>query len=199
MILEQIVHRKRLQLQNMNLELIQPLKTDVPLAPGGFKDCLTGSGISVIAEIKQKSPSAGQIRTDFDPAIIARQYYDNGAAALSVLTEQYFFGGSNKFIKQAGLAAPLPILRKDFILSEFQIQQSKILGAEAVLLIVRILTKPQLKRFISLAKEFQLAALVEVHSFAELQTALFAGAEIIGINNRDLDSLDIDLQTSISF
>lgn len=154
------------------------------------------SGIHIIAEIKRASPSKGILRKDLDPGRYASEYEKGGAAALSVLTDQRFFLGSRDDLISARRASSLPVLRKDFIISSYQIYESAVMGADAVLLIVRILDRQQLRDYLHLAHELRLDALVEVHSGADLETASFAGAELIGINNRDLKTFNTDIRTS---
>src|SRR5437764_4428243 len=148
---------------------------------------------AVIAEIKKASPSAGVIAKSFDPVEIAKNYERAGANAISVLTDSKFFQGSLEHLKNVRNAVSLPLLRKDFIWDRAQIAESAANGADAILLIVAALTQDQLVRLLKGAKEFQLDALVEVHSLDELQRALEARAEIVGINNRDLTTCDVNL------
>jgi indole-3-glycerol phosphate synthase len=155
-----------------------------------------GGTVALIAEVKKASPSAGVIRPDFDPVRIAREYEAAGASCLSVLTDEKFFQGSLKYLKQIRAAVKLPLLRKDFIIDERQIPEAIEWGADAVLLIVAILSDAQLRRFHALATEVGLAALVEVHDEAELDRALNGGAELIGVNNRDLKTFKVDLATT---
>ena len=152
--------------------------------------------IALIAEVKKASPSAGVIRPDFDPIAIAKTYEAAGASCLSVLTDQKFFQGSLEYLKQIRQVVKLPLLRKDFIIDERQILEAVEAGADAILLIVAILSDVQLQHFHSLATEAGLAALVEVHDEQELDRALAAGAELIGVNNRDLKSFKVDLATT---
>jgi indole-3-glycerol phosphate synthase len=151
------------------------------------------SGVNIIAEVKRASPSRGVIRADLDPAGLAAAYAAGGARAISVLTEKSFFLGSADDLKQARQASGLPVLRKDFIFSDYQIYESAAMGADAVLLIVRILSPTALADFIGLASGLGLAALVEVYSEPDLEAADQAGARLIGINNRNLKSFDTDL------
>jgi len=151
---------------------------------------------ALIAEVKKASPSAGVICPDFDPVRIARAYEAAGAACLSVLTDERFFQGSPAHLRAIRQAVTLPLLRKDFIIDERQIPQSVEYGADAILLIVRILEDAQLRRLCALAAAAGLAALVEVHDEAELERALAVGAELIGINNRNLDNFTVDLGTT---
>jgi indole-3-glycerol phosphate synthase len=149
--------------------------------------------LAVITEIKKASPSAGVIAKSFDPVEIAKNYEGAGANAISVLTDSKFFQGSLEHLKNVRNAVSLPLLRKDFIWDRAQIAESAANGADAILLIVAALTQDQLVRLLKGAKEFRLDALVEVHSVDELQRALEAGAEIVGINNRNLATFDVDL------
>ena len=152
--------------------------------------------IALIAEVKKASPSAGVICRDFDPVRIAKAYEAAGASCLSVLTDEKYFQGSLAYLKQIRQAVKLPLLRKDFIIDPRQIREAVDWGADAILLIVSILTDEQLAAFHSLATEAGLAALVEVHDEAELGRALAAGAKLIGVNNRDLKTFQVDLATT---
>jgi indole-3-glycerol phosphate synthase len=153
--------------------------------------------VNIIAEIKQRSPSKGIIRADFNPEWIAGRYAMSGAAAISVLTEEDFFEGSLEHLRAVRGRVELPLLRKDFVFDEYQLPEALKAGADAVLLIVAILEDFQLARLITLAREFGLDALVEVHSADEMHRAVDAGASIIGVNNRDLTTFNVDLETSI--
>jgi len=153
--------------------------------------------INIIAEIKRRSPSKGVIREDFNPEWIAERYSRSGAAAISVLTEEDFFEGSLEHLRAVRACVELPLLRKDFVFDEYQLHEALNAGADAVLLIVAILEDVLLARLISRARELGLDALVEVHSADEMQRAIGAGASIIGINNRDLTTFNVDLKTSI--
>jgi indole-3-glycerol phosphate synthase len=152
--------------------------------------------VALIAEVKKASPSAGVIRPDFDPVRIALEYEAAGASCLSVLTDEKFFQGSLQYLKQIRGAVKLPLLRKDFVIDERQIMEAVEWGADAILLIVAILSDAQLRSFHALATGAGLAALVEVHDEAELDRALSAGAELIGVNNRDLATFKVDLATT---
>jgi len=157
-----------------------------------------GETISLIAEIKRASPSAGIIEEDFEPVSIALQYEKGGARAISCLTDEHFFGGKLEYIRLVKEQVGLPVLRKDFIIDEYQIYESAAYGADALLLIVAALSPAQLEDFLSLTKELGLSALVEVHNEEELKVALHTQAEIIGINNRDLKTFHVDLATTKS-
>jgi indole-3-glycerol phosphate synthase len=174
-------------------------RADVAEARRDFIGALQRPGrgsVALIAEVKKASPSAGVICPDFDPVRIAREYEAAGAACLSVLTDEPFFQGSLADLRAIRQAVNLPLLRKDFIIDERQIPESVEYGADAILLIVRILEDAQLRRLQALAAAAGLAALVEVHDEAELERALAAGAILIGINNRNLDNFTVDLGTT---
>ena len=155
------------------------------------------SGINIIAEIKRASPSRGEIRRDINPGIYASEYERGGAAALSVLTDRPYFKGSIKDFKAARQAVTIPVLRKDFLISTYQIYESAVMGADAVLLIARILSPNQLKDYLSLCNELNMDALVEIHTTEDLEFVTEAGARLIGINNRDLNSFETDINTTI--
>lgn len=163
-----------------------------------FKTALSDSEISIIAEVKRASPSKGMIADDFDYVLIAKEYEGAGASAISVLTEPYFFKGSNDYLKEISQNVSIPLLRKDFIIDEYMIWEAKLLGASAVLLIVSILDIVQLKKFLDLAHDLGLSAIVEAHDGNEIRTALNVGAEIIGVNNRDLTDFSVDIENSIN-
>ena len=152
--------------------------------------------IALIAEVKKASPSAGVICQDFDPVRIAKEYEAAGASCLSVLTDEKFFQGSLEYLRQIRAAVKLPLLRKDFIIDERQILEAIEWGADAILLIVAILTDEQLQKFHALATDAGLAALVEVHDETELERALKIGPSLIGVNNRDLKTFKVDLATT---
>jgi len=162
--------------------------------PRGFRRALAqGPAPRVIAEIKRRSPSRGEIRPDFDPAACAKAYFEGGAAALSVLTNARYFGGCLADLTQARAAVALPVLRKDFVVDAWQIDEARVAGADAVLLIVAALARDALAALRARAEALGLDALVEVHDEAELNVALGAGATLVGINNRDLRSFQLDL------
>ena len=152
--------------------------------------------ISLIAEIKFASPSAGLIRKKTDPCSIGRIYQDAGAAAISLLTDQRFFEGDLEQLPRLKKAISLPVLRKDFIIDEVQIWEAFLYNADAILLIARILSQSQLAEYIALCHELGIAPLTEVHSRDDLEKALASRADIIGINNRDLDSFQVDITTT---
>jgi indole-3-glycerol phosphate synthase len=152
--------------------------------------------INVIAECKRRSPSRGVLRRDYDPAAIAREYERGGAVAISVLTEPTFFDGALAHLQEVRVAVACPLLRKDFVVEEYQLLEAAAAGADAVLLIVAALSDRQLASLHRAARALGLAALVEVHDVPELERALAAGAEIIGVNNRNLRTLEVDVRAS---
>jgi indole-3-glycerol phosphate synthase len=154
-------------------------------------------GVSVIAEHKRRSPSRGPIREDLAPADVARRYEAAGAAAISVLTDEPFFGGSLEHLQEVRGATTLPVLRKDFVVDPFQVWEARAAGADAVLLIVAALRDAELGGLLAVVREAGVDALVEVHDRAELDRALAAGARIVGVNNRDLRTLAVSLATSL--
>jgi indole-3-glycerol phosphate synthase len=162
-----------------------------------FLAALTGRQPAVIAEIKKASPSKGVLSADFDPAAIARLYEQGGAVALSVLTDEKHFQGSLSDLESARAAVPLPALRKDFTINPYHVNQAAAYGADAILLIAAILSERQLRDFRELASRYRMAALVEVHDEDELQPAIASGARIIGVNNRNLHTFEVSLETSI--
>jgi indole-3-glycerol phosphate synthase len=162
-------------------------------APRGFRRALLGRGPRVIAELKRRSPSKGEIRPDFDPVAIALAYQSGGAAALSVLTDERYFGGSLAVLEAVRAATALPLLRKDFVIDAYQIDEARVAGADAVLLIVAALAPGALAPLYEYARSLGLDVLVEVHDEAELDIAKGIGADLIGINNRDLETFVTDL------
>ena len=180
------------------LATLEKMITGLPPARD-FKAALDAdTGCAIIAEIKRRSPSRGLLREDFDPIRIAAEYEQNRAAAISVLTDETFFGGSDTILSAVKATVSLPVLRKEFIIDPYQIHETRAIGADALLLIAAILTEVQLREYRALSASLGLAALVEVHNGTELEKALGAGAEIIGINNRDLKTFRTDLQTTLA-
>lgn len=162
-----------------------------------FKEALKDSEIAIIAEVKRASPSKGLIAEDFDYIEIAKEYEQAGASAISVLTEPYFFKGSNDYLREIAENVKIPILRKDFTIDEYMIYEAKSLGASAILLIVSILDDVQLKQYLDLAHELGLSAIVETHDADEIKTAMGAGAGIIGVNNRNLADFTVNIENSV--
>jgi indole-3-glycerol phosphate synthase len=166
-------------------------------APRGFLRALQSAPApAIIAEIKRRSPSKGVIRADFEPVGLARDYLRGGAAALSVLTDEHFFGGRLEFLHSVREAVDLPLLRKDFVIDPYQIDEARVAGADAVLLIVAALAPDVLKQLHERARGLSLDVLVEVHDEPELEIALGVGARLIGVNNRDLRTFEVDLGTT---
>jgi indole-3-glycerol phosphate synthase len=162
-----------------------------------FKNCISKPHkIHLIAEVKKASPSAGVIRKDFDPVKIASAYEANGASAISVLTDEKFFHGSLSQFEEVKKSVSIPVLRKDFIIDEYQIYESVLAGADAALLIADLLSTEELKDFISIGKQFNIDFLVEVHSEEDARKAIGSECEIIGINNRDLHTFKVDIKTT---
>ena len=201
MILDDIIAHKKLEVdaQKQYTPLNEIKRGLVDVEPvRGFKAAISAPGrVNLIAEIKKASPSRGIIRSDFDPEAIARIYQDNGAAAISVLTDRKFFQGDLSFLTMArSVTSSIPILRKDFIIDEYQIYQARLAGADAILLIAAALDLLTMRRFLSVSHGMDLDCLVEVHSKDELDTVLNTDASVIGINNRDLRTFKTDVQTT---
>lgn len=198
-ILARIVSRKQEELRTGAAASAELRRTADSLRGGqrDFVATLRAKRPAIISEIKKASPSRGVLVEDFRPVDLAKQYEHGGAAALSVLTDRDFFQGSLGDLQCARAACSLPVLRKDFTISEFHVIEAAAYQADAILLIAAILDAAQLRAFRQLAKEFGMAALVEVHDRRELDAALESGAEIIGVNNRDLRTFQVSLETSI--
>ena len=162
-----------------------------------FRAALTANPPAIIAEIKKASPSKGVLAEQFEPASIARDYSWGGAAAISVLTDREFFKGSLSDLEAARAAVSLPVLRKDFTLDEFHVIEAAAHGADAILLIAALLEEKEMRDLRELATKYRMAALVEVHDASELESALAAGAEIVGVNNRNLHSFEVAIETSL--
>jgi indole-3-glycerol phosphate synthase len=197
-ILARIVDRKRQEVA-VKAPLRKGMEQNARYQSGqrrDFKAALTAHPPAIIAEIKKASPSKGLLCPDFNPGAQARAYFAGGAAALSVLTDRDFFQGSLSDLKMARSTAMVPVLRKDFTIDELDIIEAAGAGADAILLIAALLDRPQLEAFRQLAAEFGMAALVEVHDEPELDRALESGAEILGVNNRDLRTFAVSLETS---
>lgn len=202
MILDRIIEAKRIEVsERASATPVRELKSrvwDAP-APLDFTKRLTqnNAGLpAVIAEIKKASPSKGVIRHDFDPQAIARSYESGGTAAISVLTDEKFFQGSLAYLRLVKSTVSVPVLRKDFIIDEYQVYESRVAGADAILLIVAALDKDMLERLMNRATEIGMDCLVEVHNETEMQTAIDVCAPIIGINNRNLQTFEVSLDTT---
>ncbi len=200
-ILEQ--HRRRAREDTRALdELTEQARATDP--PRGFQQAITAHAhppgpdlVAVIAEVKRRSPSKGALHEDLDPRELAQQYARGGAACLSVLTDHEFFGGSPSDLQAARDAVDLPVLRKDFTVSRHDVADARIMGADAVLLIVAALSDDELRAFHELATELQLDALVEVHDEHELERALAVGATLVGVNQRDLVTFEVDTDRAV--
>lgn len=203
MILDDILENKILEVTEAKtavpFKVLEEKAENTP-APKDFKEALSSlqGEVRVIAEIKQASPSKGILSTDFDPVRIAKNYLQAGANAISVLTDKKFFKGSLDDLRKVRATVDLPLLRKDFMIDPYQIYEARCSGADAILLIVAALSADQLTELKSVAGTLGLHTLVEVHNVKELRTALDLKSEIIGINNRDLKTFSVDLQTSVN-
>jgi indole-3-glycerol phosphate synthase len=202
MILDDIVAKQKIRIEREKKEKdIEILKQEAFGFPSSekffFEESLKSKDFSFICEIKKASPSKGVIVEDFHYTNIAKEYEQAGATAISVLTEPNFFKGSDKILKDVSDIVNIPILRKDFIIDEYQIYQAKLIGADAILLICAILDEITLKNFINIATSLKLSCLVETHNEGEIKKALNSGAEIIGVNNRDLKTFSVDINTSL--
>jgi len=192
-VLDRIVtaHREAAAADSRDLDDLKAEAAAAP-PPRKFRKALNHHGITVIAEIKRRSPSKGDLSPGLDPAVLAKAYEDGGATALSVLTDGEFFGGSADDLATARAAVGLPVLRKDFTVDERDVCDARIMGADAVLLIVAVLSDDELKRFHALAAELGMAAVVEVHDEAEVARAVVVHADVIGVNQRDLHTFEVD-------
>ncbi len=196
MILDKIVARKREEVAELKKQGVQGQAARVD-SPRGFVKSLTASaGVAIIAEAKKASPSKGVIQPDFDPVRIAQAYKEGGAHAMSVLTDVDFFQGALEYIPMVRAAVDLPVLRKDFIIDSLQIEEARIVGADAILLIAAILDTHQLRDFRQQAESHGMDVLVEVHDEAELDSALEAESRLVGINNRNLNDFSVSLDTT---
>jgi indole-3-glycerol phosphate synthase len=200
MILGKIVAAKKeevfLRKRKTSLAELKKALFDLP-PPRDFMGALSGKECVIIAEIKRRSPSRGILRQDFNHRALASVYEDCGAAAVSVLTDEEFFGGHATYLSHVRKTVSIPLLRKDFIIDRYQIYETRVLGGDALLLIAGILEPQHLREFIDLTKTLGMAALVEIHSAGELEKAHLAGATLIGINNRDLKTFSTDLDVSL--
>lgn len=200
MILDEILQHKRTEVDEQKsrvpLAELEERIADLPM-PRDFRGALRKDGISLIAEIKRASPSRGDMLPDVDAVELAALYAQCGARALSILTDNKFFKGSLDDLTSAHRHVRIPCLRKEFVIDSYQIFEARAARADAVLLIVRCLSDDELKEYLRVARKLQLAALVETHTAEEIERALNAGAHIIGINNRDLDTLEVDVHKSM--
>jgi len=197
--LDKIVADKKEELKRTKKEVpAAELKARIARRPEtlDFAAALKSDGVSLIAEVKRASPSKGVLRQNYDPTSLARTYADNGATAISVLTESRYFGGHINHLAEIRDAVNIPLLRKDFVLDPYQVHESRAFGADALLLIAAILEPGQLTELLAMSRELGLSCLVEVHNESEVEKALRSGAWIIGINNRDLNTFKVDFSTT---
>ena len=202
MILDDIAEYTKERVQKLkDKKSFYAVRDEAENRPAGkdFKAALAADGLSVIAELKKASPSKGLIAPDFEQRYLkqAAAYEQGGASAISCLTEPQFFLGSDEYLKNVRKAVELPILRKDFTVDEYQIYEAKTIGADAVLLICSLLSKAQLGEYLAQARELGLSALVEAHDLGEVQSALAVGADIIGVNNRNLKDFSVNPLNSL--
>jgi len=199
-ILEEIIlYKEKVELQKFTPNFIKKIEKKIeertrPVKD--FKNALKGNGINIIAEVKKASPSKGIIRPNFDPLEIAKIYEQNGAKAISVLTDEKYFQGSLNFLEVISKNVNLPLLRKDFIIDERQILEAVAYGGDGYLLIAKVLDENQLYKLINFGRQFNMEPLVEVHSEYEAEKSIQAGAKIVGINNRNLETFQVDINLS---
>ena len=200
-ILEEIVAKTKSKLEEkkhrVSLEELSSKIDFENLKETNFKESLQNKAEAIIAEIKKASPSAGIISDDFDPVSKSKEYESFGASALSILTEEDYFLGNIQYLKDVKATTSLPILRKDFIVDEYQIYESKLIGADCILLIASILNDEELKNFSEIAERLKLDYIIEVHDEEELQRVQHFTNAIIGVNNRDLKTFDVDINNSV--
>ena len=200
-ILKKIVENTRENLKakkaKLSLEDVKSSLNELDLPKSNFKSSISNKDEAIIAEIKKASPSAGVISENFNPVEKAKEYESVGAAALSILTEEDFFLGSIDYLKAVKRTTSLPILRKDFIIDEYQIYESKLIGADCILLIASILSDLQIEEFVKIAKKLELDYLIEIHDEKELKRVELYKDALIGVNNRNLNTFEVDLDNSI--
>jgi len=201
-ILDDIVKNTRQKLiqkkADVSLEQIKSQLKDLKLPRGNFKENLLNRDQAIIAEIKKASPSAGIISEDFNPIKKAKEYEDFGASALSILTEEDFFQGSNQFLIEVKAITKLPIIRKDFMIDEYQFYEAKLIGADCILLIASVLSDEEITQFVNLAETLELDYIIEVHDEEELRRVEHFKQAMIGVNNRNLKTFEVDLNNSIN-
>lgn len=199
MILEEICKQRQIQLETEKKRIIpaemRHLGESAPQREN-FIQALSGAGLSCICEIKKASPSKGLIRADFQPKELAKAYVSAGAECISCLTEEHYFQGSGAYLKQVTEMVNIPVLRKDFIIDEYQIYEAKYLGASAILLIAAVLAYSQMEEYFCLAHELGLSCLMEAHTPEEMETIQRLNPKLIGVNNRNLKTFEVNLQTT---
>lgn len=201
MILQKIAEKTKNRVEHLMLEKsLDELKTGITDTenPFIFEKALKKDDVAFICEVKKASPSKGIISEDFPYMEIAKEYERAWAEAVSVLTEPYFFKGSNQYLKDIKGAVKIPVIRKDFTVSEYQIYEARVIGADAILLICSLLDTSTIKEYIKIADSLGLSCLTEAHTEEEVSSALEAGARIIGVNNRNLSTFEVDIMTSIN-
>ncbi|MDD4956172.1 MAG: indole-3-glycerol phosphate synthase TrpC [Candidatus Omnitrophica bacterium] len=200
MILSKIIEEKKREIdraqKKISLSQIRKEAENLYISSQFKKNISRKGHINLIAEIKKRSPSKGVIRADFNPLKIALTYQASGASAISVLTDERFFDGKLEYINEVKRNVTIPVLRKEFIIDEYQIYESAVAGADAILLIAQILTQEELARYLSLAKEMGMDVLVEAHNEEDIEKAVASHALIIGINNRDLKDFEVDISVT---
>jgi indole-3-glycerol phosphate synthase len=197
-ILAEIVQYKKREVEDLREHMAALERAALERKPSrDFKAALTRCEPAIISELKKASPSKGVLVEQYHPAFLAHAYEEGGASALSVLTDRKYFQGSLHDLEAARAAAALPVLRKDFTVDRLQIYEAAAHGADAILLIAAVLEAETMRQFRELASELQMAALVEIHNADELQKAIDSGAEIIGVNNRNLETFEVDIDTSV--
>lgn len=202
MILDEIAEKTRERIraekQRISPETMRRMAEELPKGNAfAFREALKAPGLSFICEIKKASPSKGLIAAEFPYLDIAEEYEEAGAAAISVLTEPFYFQGSDEYLRQVAAQVSIPVIRKDFTVDAYMIDQAKVLGASAVLLICAILDDGRLAEYLAQAHELGLTALVETHDEYEVERALRSGASVIGVNNRDLRNFQVDMENSV--
>lgn len=201
MILDTLAASTRLRVEQAkkvcSLSSIYTQALALPRGDFSFEKALAEPGMSLICEVKKASPSKGVIAQDFPYLKIAKEYEEAGAAAVSVLTEPEYFQGSNRYLSEISHVLSIPVLRKDFTVDAYQIYEAKLLGASAILLICALLDTSALKEYISICEDLGISALVEAHTENEVHSALSAGARVIGVNNRNLKTFEVDFNNSI--
>ncbi|WP_303334399.1 indole-3-glycerol phosphate synthase TrpC [Methanobrevibacter sp.] len=197
--LAKITEKTKERMSGKSLEEIKEKVADLEINKDfPFEKALKDKPIAIISEVKRASPSKGLIAEDFDYLTIAKEYESAGVSAISVLTEPFFFQGSNEILKEISENVSTPLLRKDFTINLYMIYEAKLIGASAILLIVSILDDSQLKEYLELADSLGLSAIVETHDKDEIERALNAGARIIGVNNRNLKDFTVDINNSVN-
>ena len=201
MILDKLVEATRNRIEKQKkvepLSEIKKKALNLPKLNFEFEKAIKAEGMTFICEVKKASPSKGLIADDFDYLKIAKEYESAGAGCISCLTETAYFKGSDKYLKEIAANVDIPVLRKDFTIDEYMIYQARVLGAKAVLLICSILTIDEIKKYIKICDSMGMSALVEAHDSNEINMAIEAGARIIGVNNRNLKTFNVDINNSI--